>query len=1084
MMSMNRRTPCPPHQIGVRRFHSVRLVAAIVIAGALIVPVTVAQKSEANHVAATKSSATVPDTVLFIPASAHVAGALGTNWRTDLELHNPGQAEATVTLSLLRARESNSTPSQRTYDLGPGESLRFEDVLTSVFGFDGAAALRITNDVGMVAVTSRTYNLTDDGTYGQFVGGVINHTAIQSGQEGRIIQLTHNRSSSSGFRTNIGFVNAIGSQITVRVTLYRADGSSLGSLDYTLAPFEFRQIDKIFQKVTGDDVDNGYAVLTTTTAGGAFFAYGVVIDNRTSDPIYVTPANRASSGVPPGPTATPTPTTSSTVTPSPTPTPTPTPSAESNLAPYQPDGWSDPLVVSGTTGTNTSGGLTGGGATYFDWAVANYGPDDAMFPAGSNIARVLLDSATLVSFYSESPYTLTAGHYAYYEDYEVTGIAAGSHTATLVGDPDNEVPETDEGDNTFDYVGMWSAKSAPTAEKVAVPKARLRIAPIPGWRSSSTSNAYHPIGVRWQGPLPLRPGPLALDSTKQTTTPDTAIYIAAAAHVAGALDTNWRTDVELHNPGATRARVQVAMLVRGQANPAPQTRTFTVNAGTSLRLEDILSSSFDFTGAAALRITILEGDIIATSRTYNLTDVGTYGQFAASVHGSQAFVTGERALLMQLTHDASTTSGFRTNVGMVNLSGSSIVLDLDFRAADGTSYGTVSYTLEPYEFIQKDKIFKQVTSGTVDDGYIVITSSSAGARFLAYATVIDNRTADSIFIPAISVLASEPTPASFIPAAEAAFAGIGLLGQGNLPNIETLVAGVQTLGMQGFIASMAALMPPGSLTPIANGWRADLGSHFVLRTGDIVAGSITGTYVNLVNEPGQLSYDYEITGENVLWNGQYAEIGGATGEVDLTIDSGSHVTGGVTMQSFAMAPKNGGKIMSVVSVTGSAEFNTAICPNYPISGSVTFTRNGESQTISFTNSCDGTFEGGSQGQTGDVAFRLTWNGPQDLDLYVKEPNGTLIWYGNKGPTSTEGQLDVDSNAGCSGPDQSPTENVFWPVGKAPHGTYEFYVRRWSECGATSTPSYTLRVFEGETVVKTLPGTMPESGETQHYFHEY
>jgi len=181
------------------------------------------------------------------------------------------------------------------------------------------------------------------------------------------------------------------------------------------------------------------------------------------------------------------------------------------------------------------------------------------------------------------------------------------------------------------------------------------------------------------------------------------------------------------------------------------------------------------------------------------------------------------------------------------------------------------------------------------------------------------------------------------------------------------------------------------------------------------------------------------------------------------------------MNSFPLSPVHHRKLIPDVTVTGSAEFDTAVCPNYPISGSVTFTKDGDSQTITFTNSCDGTFEGGSQGQT---------NGPQDLDLYVKEPDGTTISWTNRGPTATGGQLDVDSNAGCSGPDQSPTENIFWPVGSAPRGSYEFYARRWSACSATSTPSYTLRVFEGDTVVQTYTGTMPEGGETQRYFHQY
>jgi len=1029
-----------------------------------------------------KSAAAIPNTQLFIPASAHVSGALGTNWRTDLEIFNPGQLQTSVTVALLKAGVSNHNPQTMTYTLDPGESRRFEDALMSIFGFDGAAAMRVVNNSGMAAVTSRTYNLTTGGTFGQFVGGVISHTAIQSGQEGRIIQLTHNRSTTSGFRTNIGFVNTTGSQITVLVALYRANGSYLGTKEYPLNPYEFRQVDKIFQKVTSGDVDDGYAVLSSSTAGGAFFAYGVVIDNRTSDPVYITPANRSAGGTPPAPTTTPAPTTSATATPAPTPSPTATPTANLNFAPYQPDGWSGPLVASGATGTSTSGGLTGSGPTYFDWAMANYGPDDAVFPAGSNIAQILLDDSTLVSFYSETEYALEAGTYAYYEDYEVDGITAGTHTATLMADPDNVIAENDEGDNSWDLVESWSAKSARALVSVKVPKARIGNAPIPGWSSDSTSKSYHLAGVRWHGSPPLKPGPIAVAHTKATTV-DMAIYIPAAAHVSGALDTNWRTDVQLHNPGMTQTRVEVAMLARDQANPNPQTRTFTIAAGTSVRLEDILDSSFSFNGAAALRITILEGDVIATSRTYNLTTTGTYGQFAGTVHGSQAFVTGERALLMQLTHNASTTSGFRTNVGMVNCSGATIVLDLDLRSAAGTSYGTMSYTLRPYEFIQKDKIFKRVTSETVSDGYILITSSSAGARFLSYATVIDNQTADSVFIPATSVLGVEPTAAAFIPAAEAAFAAMGQLGQGDVPSIETIVGTVQILGIHDAAVATVALLPQGLVTLIPDGARVDLGSHFVAPTGDIVAGSLTATHANMVNQPGELSFDWEITGENVVWNGQYSEIGGAIGDVDLEIDPQSHVRGWVTMESYGRNVKDG-KLISDVTVTGSAEFDTEVCTNYPISGSWTITKDGNSQTITFTNDCDGTFEGGSQGQTGDVSFRLTWTGPQDLDLHVIEPSGERIYYSNS-TSATNGQLDVDSNAGCGSESPSPTENIFWPEGSAPRGTYEFWADLWSNCSGTDTPAYTLRVFEGDTVVQTYTGNISSSTEqSPHYTHSY
>ena len=73
---------------------------------------------------------------------------------------------------------------------------------------------------------------------------------------------------------------------------------------------------------------------------------------------------------------------------------------------------------------------------------------------------------------------------------------------------------------------------------------------------------------------------------------------------------------------------------------------------------------------------------------------------------------------------------------------------------------------------------------------------------------------------------------------------------------------------------------------------------------------------------------------------------------------------------------------------------------------------------------------------GDVKFTLSWNTDVDLDLYVAEPNGEIIWYGNR-VSVTGGQLDVDNTTGY-GP-----ENIFWPTVKAPTGTYTVWVEMYS-----------------------------------------
>ncbi len=248
------------------------------------------------------------------------------------------------------------------------------------------------------------------------------------------------------------------------------------------------------------------------------------------------------------------------------------------------------------------------GTAYFSGAVANYGPDDAVFAADSVVMRVDFDSSSLITITGPTgqPYTLEAGTYAYFEDLEVGTISPGSHISTLIADPDGLLAESDEGDNTWDYYGDWSAKASTSTTPVNVPEARIHVAPIPGWEAGRTLLKQRPLSFNWTGSAPLTPGRFQIDNSKATTV-DMATYIPAAAHVSGALGTNWRTDVELHNPGATQARVEVAMLERNRANATPETRTFYVAAGTSKRLEDILYTSFTFDGAAALRITTLEG---------------------------------------------------------------------------------------------------------------------------------------------------------------------------------------------------------------------------------------------------------------------------------------------------------------------------------------------------------------------------------------------------------------------------------------------------------------------------------------------
>jgi hypothetical protein len=248
---------------------------------------TLSGESATGTVQVTITTGTADDEI-FIPTGAHLKGFNNVNWRTDLEIYNPGPNRATYQISLLLRDQDNSNVTLKsTFTLSQALSARYNDLLYGTFGFSGAAAIRITPVDGSIVLTSRTYNQLPSGTYGQSVPAIVRARAIGFGQDTTLIGLSHDPSLASGYRTNLGFVNASPAPIHVEADFYLSTSAFLGRKGYDLAAFEFFQKDKAFEEVTSDVVDDGYIIVRTTTAGAKFFAYAVVTDNITGDPTYV-----------------------------------------------------------------------------------------------------------------------------------------------------------------------------------------------------------------------------------------------------------------------------------------------------------------------------------------------------------------------------------------------------------------------------------------------------------------------------------------------------------------------------------------------------------------------------------------------------------------------------------------------------------------------------------------------------------------------------------------------------------------------------------------------------------------------------
>ncbi|PDW04315.1 FHA domain-containing protein [Candidatus Viridilinea mediisalina] len=112
--------------------------------------------------------------------------------------------------------------------------------------------------------------------------------------------------------------------------------------------------------------------------------------------------------------------------------------------------------------------------------------------------------------------------------------------------------------------------------------------------------------------------------------------------------------------------------------------------------------------------------------------------------------------------------------------------------------------------------------------------------------------------------------------------------------------------------------------------------------------------------------------------------------------------------------------------------------------------------------------------TGDIQITLSWSAPIDLDLYVTDPSGETIFYGN--PRSASGGT-LDRDNACANMVVGRPENIFWPSGSAPRGSYTISVNYYSGCGRSDTVPFTVRaVVQGQ--VQTFTGSVSPSNHTQ------
>jgi hypothetical protein len=239
---------------------------------------------------------------LIIPAVAHVDGALGSQWQSDVRLLNTSGAATKYELSFVPSASDGTLAGQTSeLDVNPGQSVALDDIVFTWFGeatagsiflrpLEQAAPFGLAAATPLSVASSRTLNQSPLGTFGQFIPAIAFGDFIGAedalGVPRRISlqQIAQN----DLFRTNIGIVEGSGEAANVEIALFDGSGTRVALVPLVLQPREHRQLDSIFasQNVR---VDDGRAEVTVTSVTGKITAYASRIDNRTGDPFVVFP---------------------------------------------------------------------------------------------------------------------------------------------------------------------------------------------------------------------------------------------------------------------------------------------------------------------------------------------------------------------------------------------------------------------------------------------------------------------------------------------------------------------------------------------------------------------------------------------------------------------------------------------------------------------------------------------------------------------------------------------------------------------------------------------------------------------------
>lgn len=221
-------------------------------------------------------------------------------------------------------------------------------------------------------------------------------------------------------------------------------------------------------------------------------------------------------------------------------------------------------------------------------------------------------------------------------------------------------------------------------------------------------------------------------------------YVPTAASAEGRFGSEWSTDLWIYHQGA--GTVHLWFNPSGGDNTSVESVVLTLTDPVTI-LKDVVASTFGAEGVGSIHY-LADGPVVVTSRTWTSTEpAGSYGQTITGVPVSGAAVpdTGQAGALRMFVDQP---AGFRTNLGLTNVSGVSVTVEIEIFTADGSPApgdSTLSVELPAYGMTQVNDLLSRLISGTRSGLIVRVGVSSSEGAVLAYLSTVDNATNDASY---------------------------------------------------------------------------------------------------------------------------------------------------------------------------------------------------------------------------------------------------------------------------------------------------------------------------------------------------